>query len=199
MMIRRDLLAGILAAIVLGASGCAVPDGAQSPTVTQSTTQATTPTEAAARQESLSPPVPRPLTVVGVSACDLVPKSGLIDLGLDPVTVEDHSNADTANCRWYSNGRRFAASLGLSNIRGLESAYVVREGFDYFEPTEIAGYPAIRTTSPDEWYNCYYMAGIGPNRSVGVSIKDLRGDQGTDYCALARNLTTTAIANLAAE
>lgn len=200
MMTPRNVLASILTAVVLGTSGCSVPDGAQSPTVTQSSaTPTANPTEVAAQPESLSPSVSRPLTVVGVSACDLVPKQQLIDLGLDPTTVEDHSNADTADCRWYSNGKRFAGRLGLSNVRGLESAYLFRETFQYFEPTEISGYPAIRTTSPDRWYTCYYMTGIGPDRSVGVGFENVWGEQGTDYCALARSLATAAIAELSAE
>lgn len=208
MVTRRNLLGGILTAVVLGASGCAAPDAVQpptsttqSPTVTQSPpTQAASPTEVGAEAESLSPPVSRPLTVVGVSACHLLPTSQLTAFGLDPTSAEDHSNAETADCRWFSEGRRFVAALMLSNVRGLESAYFVRESLGYFEPTEISGYPAIRTSSPDESLTCNHMVGIGPNRSVSATATATRrGDDNIDTCALSRNILTAAIANLSAE
>lgn len=206
MVTPRSCLIGILAAVVLGTSGCAAPGQAAKPTEiaqTPTTTEVaqTSPTTETPTQdtESLAPPVSRPLVVSGLSACETVTKAQLVDLGLDPSSAEDSSNTDTASCDWFGNGRLFLATLAMSNVRGLESAYYVRDSFHYFEETDISGYPAVRTSPPDDWYRCDYMVGVGPDRSVEVLVQHLRGEQGTDHCALARGLLTKTVGNLSAE
>lgn len=184
-----------LAALVATASGCAGAGQVQSSPTASEPVAATDP--AVMPSEWSSPPVPTRLVVIGAPVCELLTRSELLALDLDPDSVEDHSNVDTADCRWSGKSSdRFKASLTLSNVRGLEAAYYVRDTFTYFEPTEIAGYPAVQTTSPEQWGKCELLLGVGPNRSIGSGAV---GNRGRDYCALSRRLLEVAIPKLTAE
>lgn len=175
--------------------GCAAPEASQPPQAVPNSAEAASP--AAMPSGWSSPPIPRRLVVVGVSACDVITESELIALDLDPDSVEDHSDiADTSDCRWTGKDGELHASVILSNVRGLEAAYYVRDTFYYFEPTEIAGYPAVRSTSPELSNICDYMVGIGPNRGLEASAL---GPGGEDNCGIARRLLEITIPKLTAE
>lgn len=149
-------------------------------------------------ENPISPPVSRPLVVAGVSACQAVTDTQLIELGLDPESRSDHSDAESGDCRWEDHDRRLEAQLVLSDVRGLELMYYWRDTFNYFEPTEIAGYPAVRDTSPDQGTICEYLVGVGPNRGFSVEFENPWTRDG-DYCGLARRLGTMVIGNLKSE
>lgn len=189
------VLAILAALVVAAASGCAETGQVRSSQTAPNPAETASPI--AVPSEWSSPPVPTRLVVVGVPVCDVATQSELIAVDLNPDSVDDRSTADTAHCHWDGKSSdRFSAALMLSNVRGLEAAYFVRETFAYFEPTEIAGYPAVRTTSPEFWGRCEYLVGVGPNRSVGATAG---GNRGRDYCALSRRLLEIAIPKLAAE
>lgn len=201
-VILRARFAILAILLVLATAGCAESIQAQPPQAAPSsmdTAGVSGTTNPFAVENPTSPPVSRPLVVVGVSACEVITNSQLIDLGFSPGAGEDHSNSDSADCRWYSDDRRVVAQLVLSNVRGLELAYYWRDTFNYFEPAELAGYPAVRDTSPAQQGTCEYLIGVGPNRGVGVTFDGPAARPVAEYCALAQRLGTMVIGNLQPE
>lgn len=192
----RAALLGALIMLVGGASGCASPGSGHSSQAVPNSAEVASP--AAMPSGWSAPPVPRRLVAVGVSACQVITTSELIELGLDPDSAEDHSDiADTSDCRWnYAGDELSSVAVILSNVRGLEAVYYFRSTFPYFEPTEVASYPAVRTSSPELTNTCSYSVGIGPNRGLGIAVG---GPAGRDYCALARRLVEIVIPKLATE
>lgn len=197
--VRSAILTGLLALMV---AGCAESTHAQSSPVAPTSTGvvgANGATNPHTVETSASPPVSKPLVVTGIPACEAITNSQLVDLGFSPGSGEDHSNSDSADCRWYSGDRRLVAQLVLSDVVGLEHAYAWRDTFNYFEPTELAGYPAVRDTSPAQEGTCEYLIGVGPNRGVGVTFDGPATRPASEYCALAQRLGTMVIGNLQPE
>lgn len=188
---------------ILVASGCSGVTQAQPSAAASASASPPGPSTSANPYEvkdPTSPPVFRPLVVTGVAACEAVTDSQLSELGVSPDSAEDRSNSETADCRWRSNDRRLSAHLVLTNIRGLELVYYWRDtSFNYFEPTEVAGYPAVRDTSPGQLGTCEYLIGVGPSRGVSVNFDGPVTKPVDEYCGLAQRLAAIVIANLQPE
>lgn len=193
-------VATLVGLFALAASGCAESTQASTPgaPVTTEIAGSSASVSPYAVDNPASPSIARPLVVAGVSACEAVTDTQLIELGLDPESKSDHSNAESADCRWHDQDGRLSAQLVLSNVRGLEILYYWRDTFSYFQPTEVAGYPAVRATSPDQGTICEFLVGVGPNRGVGVEFEN-PGSRDGDYCGLARRLGSMVVGNLQPE
>ncbi|MCP3802770.1 DUF3558 domain-containing protein [Allokutzneria sp. A3M-2-11 16] len=131
----------VTAVLLVVATGCtAISAGEPVPGVTSGSTENT-----------VAPPVTQPALSFGrftSQPCQILRREQLAASG----TTKDPGEAKTQvvgpECGWQADavsGTHIAVTF-LTNTRGLDALYSTRdEGFGYFAPTEVSGYPAVNT------------------------------------------------------
>ena len=130
--------------------------------------------------------------------CDAIPKEQARQLGLSTATPNpDHDNGPT--CEFADEqGKRVTINFNNKQPLGIAGVYRNHEQYpqfyDYFEPTEVAGFPGVFAASIDGRANgrCNLAVGITENQvlTVTVSIRQATGE--SDSCKFAKKAAETA-------
>jgi hypothetical protein len=145
----------------------------------------------------LASPVREPLDARGIKACDLLTSSQLLELGLKPETAKSRLTNVTDMCAWASTEPGNVASVELGvhpAIPALDGIYLNRDAVAVFEPTEVAGHPAVHTADTVGGACTIYTA-IADYQVVGVTA-DEAGRPRADPCAPSRRMTELILSNL---
>lgn len=195
---RMGLATGVLAtALVLGACGS---DVGGTPEVGGTTGAAGSSTASGAGGQA--PEVSNPLDAASLAAspCDALSSPDLSALGFAGGEQRPSGESGTA-CVWHEaqeRGNRVDLSVVTENASGLDAVYEQRSGNEYFEPTEISGYPAVYTATLDERDDggCGLWVGLNDRDTLFILTNYDYGPGVSDPCATADRVAKAAIANL---
>lgn len=188
-MTRRVL---VLLMLALGVGGCATAGSTVSvppvgPVVTAPTSGPT-----------LAPRVPVPRDARGIPVCDLLTSVQLSALDVDPGTGEPEMVADNAGCQWRTrDGTSFLHLSSATNlpVGGLEGLYLVRRGYEVFEPGDLDGFPTVRANrSASRDTSCTFYVGVADDQLVWATAGFAAGQRSA--CATARQMASYMLSNL---
>ncbi|MGH3467962.1 MAG: DUF3558 domain-containing protein [Thermocrispum sp.] len=94
-------------------------------------------------------------------------------LGLGhPETERDTTKIAGDGCHWKGDDGTVSVSMASETSLGLEGPYGVKETYKYFEPAEIAGYPALLADTYDGRSNgqCGLSVGLTDDQLIHVAI-----------------------------
>lgn len=142
--------------------------------------------------------VPQPKVAAGIPPCDLLTREQLLELGLEPGTARSDTSGRADACAWgYANesasaGLTMTAEPGSMNLSGL---YATRDTFARFEPTTIAGHPAVRGDDTLGKVCTLYVAVSDEQLMTADGDISGRGDL-PDPCAPSRRIAEFVLSNL---
>jgi hypothetical protein len=146
--------------------------------------------------------VRHPKDARGIPVCDMLTDAQLVELGLQPGTARSKPFDRFVNfCGWRIAGSRYdMTGIGVrvdSEHPALLGIYRIHQAgppFHRFEPTEIAGYPAVEAqTGPTS--ECEVNVGIADDQLLGVG--DTTYVDGVPVpCDHARRIAEAVLANL---
>ena len=192
-MSRWLVAAGVMLAAV-GISGCSgsAPQASDAPP---------SPASAPAGENHRIPTelrVPDPKTAAGIPPCELLTRRQLVDLGLDPDTADAETRGSADSCAWHYADRSSVAFVtmtvepGSMNLAGL---YATRETFAVFEPTTVAGHPAVRADDTGAGVCTLYVA-VSDDQLVSADGNPLGRLDLPDPCAPSRRIAEFVLSNL---
>lgn len=192
---RRGTRIAALAGGTFVLAACAAPiAGSAGPVPISSMASSTAEAKPSPR---LAPQVKVPLDARGFTACSLLTPAQLAKLNLDASTARPMSNSSVESCAWsYMNDPGNVGGVQLSThptLPALDGIYLLRGTTAVFEPTEIAGHPAVRADSGGAF--CMIYVGIADYQGVAVGA-DAAGRPRADACAPSRRMAEMILSNL---
>jgi hypothetical protein len=184
------------------ASGCTTKDGGTpSPGGSTSTTAAGATTTSAAAGDV--PAISGPELDLGKFSdpCTMLKADQLSARGVTKAGTQRTDPTGTA-CQWYPDERALGTSflvVLLDESKGLDGVYANRKKLPVFEPTEIAGYPAVNTDATDAAHGaCTTAVGVakGEGFAVQVRVNDKKLPGYTDPCSVSGEIAETVVGNL---
>lgn len=155
------------------------------------------PASSPAHQEVPVAKNPRDVRPFGESPCEVFTVQQLTGFGLDqPGEQRTITAGDNEECTWVdsgSNGELRVITFPDSNI--LELEYGNRQGYPIFEPTEIAGLPAVVRQNSAGSFRCVVVVGLAEAQGINVSFSDIT-EPIEDPCGAARMAAEVAVGNL---
>lgn len=144
------------------------------------------------------------VTHYGAAPCGLLRPDRAVRRHLvPPGAVID--NAGGPACRWNPDLPAYPAITAAANTaEGLEQLYQRRGRFPFFEPTEIANYPAVHTTSDPAGPragHCTVHVGVADTATLDVTADYNAGSRGAfaaQPCSDADTLATEIMGQLLA-
>ncbi|MEJ2888800.1 DUF3558 domain-containing protein [Actinomycetospora aeridis] len=144
------------------------------------------------------PPGGRDVTVVASDPCraldDAVSESGFSSPG-EQRTVASGDRS----CRWTApDDSQFASAIIFSGRDVLADAYRLRR-FAIFEPSAVAGFPAVREQASAESASCTITVGIQEDQGFIVTLDDQAAASGglsSQPCARAQEVAERIVAAL---
>ena len=134
----------------------------------------------------------KPCRVFGVDQLDSLGISG-------PGTPDPEQF--TARCRW-TDGSAKATTIGVSlfgESQGLARVYAAKGAFPYFQPTEVAAYPAVdRDTGEGTTGTCATVVGIADGAAFEIQV-DVDDEASADYltpCTVSKQIAEIALNNI---
>jgi hypothetical protein len=202
--VLHRLAVGVLAAGALTAAGCGiVPHGSAtsgSPTADSSTSGTDDDTRSA-------PSVSRPLDPARLASdpCSALTSAQRSTLGLED--GRSRSNEAGSACAWIyrdDDTRSSRVDVALDpNSAGLAGIYkLYAEGgtarYEYWEPTDVSGYPAVYAATKDfrTKGQCKLLVGVTDTRAVQVFTQIGKGPGATGPCPYALKTAQAVIATL---
>jgi hypothetical protein len=170
------------------------PDPAHRPSALLDTT---TPPDSAAPPR-LAPSVPEPKDARGIAPCDLLTDEQLLSVGLIPGSGEEGVSDTAPGCSWSSSlDATNPAGLQINTdtaIPALDGIYLTPDVYAVFEPTEVAGHPALRA---DYIANgvCTIYTGIADHQAVATK-SNVAGRPLADPCDIPRRMAEFILSNL---
>ncbi|MFF5985808.1 DUF3558 domain-containing protein [Prauserella flavalba] len=151
-----------------------------------------------------APPVSEPLdaTALVSDPCAALSPADLSELGFAEGRQEAAAGAENATaCVWEyaaESGNRVDLSVVTENENGLSAIYEQRSRNDYFEETEIAGYPAVHTATIDNRTDggCGLWVGVDEKTTIFVLTNFDYGPEVSDPCPVADRVAEATIATL---
>ncbi|MCE6993483.1 DUF3558 domain-containing protein [Saccharothrix sp. S26] len=196
---RRAVLAVL--SLVAVVAGCTTKDGGTpSPGGSTSTTATGATTTSAAAGEAPAISGPKLDLAKFDTPCAMLKKDQLSARGVTKAGTERTDPTGTG-CQWYPDeplGTSFFVVL-LDKSKGLDGVYANRDNLPVFEPTEIAGYPAVNTDSTDAAHGaCSTAVGVaeGEGFLVQVRVNDKKLPGYTDPCSVSGEIAETVVGNL---
>lgn len=193
MTMRRSLVLLIAAgALVAGCSG------------TTSGTASTAPSSAPAESSGSSgsaPKVASPLNTSAIesNACSALSAAKRTELGLGE--GEQRTTSVGPGCSLFAADDRLnqiEISPVLANKNGLSDVYDTKANNEYFEPTEISGYPAVYAASLDARKSgkCGLFVGVTDQLAVNILVQYDNGPGASEPCPVAQKVGEAMIETL---
>jgi hypothetical protein len=191
------------AAALVVAAGCTTKnDGNATPGATTTTTVAagsTTKSAAAGDVPAITGPE-LDLSKFG-SPCEMLKAAQLSARG---VTKAGTQRADPVGpaCQWRPDDRVKGTSFSvvlLEESKGLDGLYANRDQLGVFEPTEVAGYPAVNTDSTDaKGGACSTAVGVAKSEGfvVQIHVNDNKLPEYKNPCSISSAIAETVVGNL---
>ncbi|MFC4945464.1 DUF3558 domain-containing protein [Pseudonocardia sp. GCM10023141] len=174
-------------------AGCASP-----------ASSASAPTAPSTAIPSTSRPLPRfapsvqsPLDARGLAPCDLLTSAQATELDLLPETAKAGIAGPAKTCTWDSRIGGGAAGLQMrteSELPVLDGIHLLKEALVVFEPTEVAGHPAIHGDYTVDGACTIYTAIA--DYQILTTDGDLSGHTRPDKCAPSRRMAELILSNL---
>ncbi|TLW93334.1 DUF3558 domain-containing protein [Saccharomonospora piscinae] len=150
-----------------------------------------------------APSVPNPLDSASLTGdpCAALTEEQRSELGLAAGSVRESAETAGDACRW----ERTEDSLDLAdlalvteNANGLSDIYGFEDRNDYFEPTEVAGYPAVYTGLIDNRDSgmCDLWVGVNDSEVLYILTNLASADTAEASCGLAADVADAAISTL---
>lgn len=143
---------------------------------------------------------PLSLKVFTGKPCEVFGVDQLDSLGMTGPGVPDPEQS-TGRCRWTDGGAK-ATTIGISlfgEAQGLARVYAAKGAFGYFQPTEVAAYPAVdRDTGKGTTGTCSTVVGIAEQSAFEIQV-DVDDESSADYvtpCAVSKQVAEIALANI---
>lgn len=209
----RGRVAGLmvgLVAVLVAAGGCTSETGG-SPTprpttgVSGSAGPSSGPSAPGEGETYGAPPVDVPLdaTAFLTQPCAVLSRGQLaaFDVSRAGIAVTTGAVAEQAGpfCVWHASPER-SSTIGVGfltgNKNGLSDTYRGREGFEYFKPTTVEGYPAVYANDPDlrSSGHCLIVVGISDSLTFNASEQGRLDARGA--CERALAVAKAALATL---
>ncbi|MFE2751226.1 DUF3558 domain-containing protein [Actinosynnema sp. NPDC059335] len=199
---RRAALVIVSAAAFLVASGCTTKDdGTPTPVDSTGTTAAGATTTSAATGDVPAITGPELDLAKFSGPCAALKADQLSARGVTKAGTERPDPAGTA-CQWYPDDRALGTSfvfVVLDKGKGLNGVYANREDLPVFEPTQVAGYPAVNSDLTDAAHGaCSTAVGVaeGKGFAVQVRVNDKKLPEYTEPCSVSSEIAETVIGNL---
>lgn len=196
------LLAAVLPACTTPTSGTVAPvSGSVAPSISAPTAPESTasvpPSSAAKPPPRFAPLVREPKDARGIAPCDLLTVAQQVELGFRPETAEPGVAGPAQTCGWRTDRPGQPAAVQINTdptIPALDIVYGIRDVYAIFEPSEIAGHPAVRADYNNDEGCVIYTAiadyqGMATGTDIGV------GGQ-ADPCAGSRRMAELILSNL---
>ncbi|WP_258345502.1 DUF3558 domain-containing protein [Saccharopolyspora gregorii] len=185
-MLRRTSVLAASFFAVTAISSCAVGGGGEQPP------------QAAPSKENVDPAlaVQNPKNLKGVQdACQLLTAEQRAALQVDGQTEQADSEYQEPACD--INGDVLNTSIAINtNHGGMTAAHARKDNFDNFEPTEVAGYPAVLVNFSDTL--CTVAVGVSDTQSVDVYYAKNSGGtpEMDDACGYAEKIAAEVLKNI---
>ncbi|MFE0019982.1 DUF3558 domain-containing protein [Amycolatopsis sp. NPDC059021] len=167
-MSRRPLLF-VVAAAALTVAGCSGTTGGTASPAPASATDSNT----GGSGGGSAPKVPAPLNVSSIqsNACATLSSAKVSQLKLSPGTPRTGSAGPSCTFTYADDhGNQIDVSTVTANKNGLSDVYDTKANDEYFEPTQIAGYPAVYAAALDHRGKgkCGLFVGVTDQLSVNI-------------------------------
>lgn len=190
-------------AAVVVAAGCTTKnDGNATPgeTTTPTTAGSTTKSSAAGGDVPAITGPELDLSKFG-GPCELLKADQLSARGVTKAGAQRTDPVGPA-CQWRPDdrvkGTSFSVAL-LTEAKGLDGIYANREQVAVFEPTDVAGYPAVNTDATDaKGGACSTAVGVakGEGFVVQIHVNDNKLPEYKNPCSVSGAIAETVVANL---
>jgi hypothetical protein len=183
------------AALVAGCSGTKTGTASSEPSYTTGATSASSGSSGSA------PKVPSPLKTSSIesNACSALSPAKRSELGLSD--GEPGTTSAGPGCSLFAADDRLNQidiSPVLANKNGLSDVYDTKANDEYFEPTEVAGYPAVYAAALDgrKSGKCGLFVGVTDQLAVNILVQYDHGPGASDPCPVARKVGEAMIETL---
>jgi ABC-type Fe3+-hydroxamate transport system substrate-binding protein len=190
---RRSLVLLLAAGALM--AGCS---GTKSGTATTASSSA--PAESSGSSGS-APKVASPLNTASIesNACSALSAAKRSELGLGE--GEQRTTSVGPGCSVFAADDRLnqiEISPVLANKNGLSDVYDTRANNEYFEPTEISGYPAVYAASLDARKSgkCGLFVGVTDRLAVNILVQYDNGPGASEPCPVAQKVGEAMIETL---
>ncbi|AIJ27111.1 DUF3558 domain-containing protein [Amycolatopsis methanolica] len=187
-MIRTCLAAATVAAATL-LTGCSSSGGT-----------AAAPSTAPSIDPSLRVPAPLAADALAGNPCAGLSDGQASAIGL-ATPGEVIPGQTGSRCQWQSAAhdanKIFISPLAVQD-NGLTGVYATRGASKYFEPTTVAGYPAVYADNADLRPNgsCALWVGVTDQLAVGVTSSILVGPNATNPCPIVEEVAVAMVQHL---
>lgn len=185
----------VVAALVLATlTGCAAPPPPAAESAAGPVTYAFPPGEV---PEQIR--VRHPKDARGIPYCELLTREQLVGLGLRPDTMRPEPvRPNVGGCDWepVDDPDNLAGITVRVDARNpaLRGVYIMRSGEHLFEPTEVAGHPAVAIRDNPR-SGCVLEVGIADDQLLSAGA-NVTGRPIPDDCERARRIAEAVLANL---
>ncbi|KZB84946.1 DUF3558 domain-containing protein [Amycolatopsis regifaucium] len=183
------------AALVAGCSGTKTGTASSEPSYTTGAPSASSGSSGSA------PKVSSPLKTSSIesNACSALSPAKRSELGLSD--GEQGTTSVGPGCSLFAVDDRLNQidiSPVLANKNGLSDVYDTKANDEYFEPTEIAGYPAVYAAALDgrKSGKCGLFVGVTDQLAVNILVQYDHGAGASDPCPVARKVGEAMIETL---
>ncbi|ANN21470.1 hypothetical protein SD37_00360 [Amycolatopsis orientalis] len=193
---RRSLVLLLAAgALVAGCSGSKSGTASPEPSYTTGSPSASSGSSGSA------PKVPSPLKTSSIEsdACSALSAAKRSELGLGE--GERRTTSVGPGCSIFAADDRLnqiEISPVLANKNGLSDVYDTKANDEYFEPTEVAGYPAVYAAALDgrKSGKCGLFVGVTDQLAVNILVQYDNGPGASDPCPVALKVGEAMIETL---
>ncbi|WP_298179553.1 DUF3558 domain-containing protein [Saccharomonospora sp.] len=153
--------------------------------------------------EAEAPKVTDPLDTVSLvtDPCGALSSSQLDRLGLAEGEERPNEGFESGACSWERTEESLDSvnlSVIVENEDGLNSLYADKESNEYFEPTEVAGYPAVYASLLDSRDSgiCDLWIGVNDHEVVHIMTNLASAENAEASCELAADAAEAVVTTL---
>lgn len=149
-----------------------------------------------------APTVSNPLDAASLSAdpCAALSAKQLAELGLAEGETRPNEQFEGEACRWQATEESLDSVdvTALDNTDGLGGVYATKDQNDYFEPTEVAGYPAVYSGLIDarDSGTCNLWVGVNDQTVLHILTNLASADSADASCGFAADVAESTISTL---
>ena len=200
-MTRRNTAAVALALLTAASvlTACGDDSSADAPTTTSRTTAASS----SSADNQQVPTVSNPLdpTSLVSDPCAALSSSQLGELGFAGGETRPNEEFEGEACRWRGSEESLdsvdlTAFVGTTD--GLKGVYASKDRSAYFEPTEVAGYPAVYSSVGDgrAMGMCGLWVGVSDQAVLHIMTNLVSAESAEASCGLAADVAEATISTL---